>query len=517
MKRIRTPRIETLADLFIRSTQWCGQRELFVDGAHRIGGEEALAAALRLAAAFEGAGAEPGQVVAFLCRSSARHAVAWFAAPLGGYIACNLHVRETPQKLGHVLAWLGAKVLVHDDDLADIANEAIAFSGLSPAQISLGERGTAPTSWSEIVGGDRLFDPLLRRLAPDAPAAIVLSSGTTGEPKGIVHSQRTLLETAKAQFGLGGITPRTAGVLFMEPSFAAWAIIVLPLVGGKAKVVFGRQFTPEAFLQACQGERITFAPLVPTMWRRIFSADLDAYDLSSLEVVSVGGEPPSASDVDMLRRRICPNIVSQYVSSELFTASAIVASRSDFTDPARIGSGGVPGVGVDMKIIDPAGSFDDEVPTGVEGEIAVSGPSVAIGYWKDPELTAKRFRDGWWRSGDLGRIDENGLFWVTGRIDNVINTGGIKVSAEEIEAALMKHPSIAQCAVVGRQDSNFGRRIEAFCVPRGEMPTNEALAVFLRETCGLASFKIPKAFHMRTEFPTGPTGKLYRKGLVIDV
>jgi acyl-CoA synthetase (AMP-forming)/AMP-acid ligase II len=134
---LRTPFIETLSDLFIRSAQWRGRDELFVDEENRITGAEALDQALRLAQGFAGHGAAPQQVVAYLCRSSARHAVAWFASPLSGRIACSLHVRETPERLGQALDWLDAGILVHDDDLEDQAIAAVAAAGRAIRRISL--------------------------------------------------------------------------------------------------------------------------------------------------------------------------------------------------------------------------------------------------------------------------------------------------------------------------------------------------------------------------------------------
>src|SRR5664279_4426916 len=122
---LRTPFIETLSDLFIRSAQWRGRDELFVDEEHRITGADALDEALRMAQGFADNGAAPGEVVAYLCRSSARHAVAWFAAPLSGRIACSLHVRETAERLGQALAWLDAGILVHDEDLEAEAIAAV--------------------------------------------------------------------------------------------------------------------------------------------------------------------------------------------------------------------------------------------------------------------------------------------------------------------------------------------------------------------------------------------------------
>jgi acyl-coenzyme A synthetase/AMP-(fatty) acid ligase len=514
---LRTPFIETLSDLFIRSAQWRGQDELFVDETDRIAGVDALDAALKLAQGFADHGAAAGEVVAYLCRSSARHAAAWFAAPLSGRIACSLHVRETPQRLGQALAWLDAKILVHDEDLETDAIAAVMASGRPIRRISLGARGGADADYGDIVATAALFDVAANRPQSNDVAAIVFSSGTTGRPKGIVHSQKTLLEAAKGgQVVMGPITPDSATLLYMQPSFAAWPIIVLPFVAAKAKVCFGKMFTPAAFLESCQRERITKAPLVPTMWRMVFEADPENYDLSALTLVSISGEAPAPSDVRQLYDRICRNICCVYLSGEAFTASGVMANTRDLMERGKIGSSGRPAVGGDVRILAPGGGFDDEVADGETGEIAISGPSLAIGYWKDPELTREKFRDGWWRSGDLGRLDQDRYLWVSGRIDNVINTGGIKVSGEEIEHALLSHPAVAQCAVVGQPDAVIGQRIEAYLVARGAPPDADEISQFLRRERHLAGFKVPKAFHWIDAMPTGPTGKLFRRALRAD-
>ncbi|RJF76085.1 class I adenylate-forming enzyme family protein [Rhodopseudomonas palustris] len=510
--KIRTPFIETLSDLFIRSAQWRGRDELFVDDADRITGSDAFDQARALAQAYVSAGAAPGSVVAFLCRSSARHAVAWFAAPLSGRIASSLHVRETPERLGEVLAWLGAAVLVHDADLAALAGEAIARAGRPIARISLGAGDGVADDYAAAVAEAARYDVLAAPPQPSDIAAIVLSSGTTGRPKGIMHSQKTLLEAAKGgQVTMGPIPPEGATLLYMQPSFAAWAIIVLPFVAAKAKVCFGQVFTPQAFLESVQRERISMAPLVPTMWRMVFDAKPEAYDLSSLTLVTISGEAPAPTDVRTLYDKFCRNIACIYLSGEAFTASAVIAGTTDLMQRGKIGSSGRPVVGADVCILN--GSFDDVAAEGDSGEIAVSGPSLAIGYWKDPELTREKFRDGWWRSGDLGRLDADGFLWVTGRIDNVINSGGIKVSGEEIEHALLTHPAVAQCAVVGQPDAAIGQRIEAFIVPRGDLPPAAELGDYLRRHHHFAGFKVPKHFHAVPELPTGPTGKLFRRAL----
>ena len=511
---LRTPFIETLSDLFIRSAQWRGRDELFVDDAHRITGTDALDQALRIAQGFAENGAAAGEVIAFLCRSSARHAVAWFAAPLSGRIACSLHVRETVERLGQALDWLEAKILVHDADLEAEAIAAVAASGRAIRRISLGARGRADADYGDIVATARTFDVASSRPEPSDIATIVFSSGTTGRPKGIMHSQKTLLEAAKGgQVVLGPITPDSATLLYMQPSFAAWPIIVLPYMAAKAKVCFGKLFTPTAFLEACQRARIPLAPLVPTMWRMVFEASPENYDLSALTLVSISGEAPAPSDVRQLYDRFCKNICCVYLSGEAFTASGVMANTRDLMERDKIGSSGRPVVGGDVRILAPGGGFDEEAEAGETGEIAISGPSLAVGYWKDPELTAEKFRDGWWRSGDLGRLDADNYLFVSGRLDNVINSGGIKISGEEIEHALLSHPGVAQCAVVGQPDSRLGQRIEAYLVARGAAPDAGELDRFLRQQHHLAGYKIPKAFHWLDAMPTGPTGKLFRRAL----
>lgn len=511
---LRTAACDTLRELYIRSCQWRGAQTLFADERERASGTESLERALRLARGLQRLGTQHGEVIAFLARASTRHAIGWFGGVLGGTPVCNLHVRETPQRIGEALAWLGATALLHDAELEDLARDALARAGIRCARVSLGARGTADACYDELLAAAGPVELAGPAPAPDDLAAIVLSSGSTGRPKGILHTQRTLLEAAKGgQYAFGGIGRRDATLMYMQPSFAAWAIVMLPFVGAGAKTCFGAQFTPAGFLEAVARERITLGPLVPTMWRMVFDEDLSRHDLSSLRIVTIAGEPPAARDIERLHASICPRIASLYLAGEGFTASAVVAFTEDLLREGKAASTGRPAPGVDVKIIDPAGGFDEELPPGEVGEIALSGPSLAVGYWKDPELTRARFHERWWRSGDLGRIDAEGDLWVLGRIDNLINTGGIKVSGEEVERALLGHPAVAQCAVVGAPDEAFGERIEAYIVARGAPPREAELDAHCRGPGGLAGFKLPRAYHFVSELPTGPTGKLYRRAL----
>ncbi len=507
--------MDTLNTLYRQACRRRGRGELFADAAHRLSGHTAWAGSVGMARAVQTLGIQPGAVIAFLSTCSARHAASWFGVLQGGYVACNLHLRETPQRLGETLRWLEAAVLIHDEDQADLARQAVALSGRDCPRICLGERQDAAAAWSEpAADASDASDASLPVRAPNDVAAIILSSGSTGLPKGVVHTQASLaIASTEGGFPLAMPSRSDVGLLYMQPSFAGWSIIALPLVAAGAKIVFGERFTPPSFLDTVEKERVSIAPLVPTMWRMVFNENLAARDLSSLRVATIAGEPPAASDIATLHERVCSQLVSMYLSAEGHMASGVIAFTSSLLRPGKAASTGRPAPGVRLRIIDPDGGFDDVLPQGVEGEIAIAGASMASGYWKDPELSRTRFQDGWWRSGDLGRIDEDGDLWVTGRIDNVINSGGIKVSGEEIERVLLGHPGVAQCAVAGVPDERFGRRIEAWVVSRDARLQAESLEAFCRAQPGLSSVKVPKAFHFVNALPTGPTGKVLRRAL----
>ena len=151
------------------------------------------------------------------------------------------------------------------------------------------------------------------------------------------------------------------------------------------------------------------------------------------------------------------------------------------------------------------------MPPGEIGEICLRGPSVAVGYHADPDKTAAKFVQGWWRSGDLGRLDADGFLFFEGRSDNVINTGGIKVHGEEIEAVLLSHPDIQMAAVVGVPDPKWGHRIVAHVIAR--RPLDVAAVLSFCEDNGLAGFKKPRELHVHDALPLGPTGKINRNAL----
>ncbi|MBT4114985.1 MAG: acyl--CoA ligase [Rhodospirillaceae bacterium] len=506
------PLYPTIAAVIERACHWKGGGEILCDRRERLSGIELWRDANAIAAGLGSAGLQKGDVAAFLCASSARFAVTFIACQIIGVVPCCLHTRQSRDNNAKTADFVGARLLIADAAHIEDATAIAEATGIRLMALD----GGAETSYERLKSAsDGRFVP--GQAEPGDAALLLLSSGTTGKPKCVQHTQATLAATAlMGPYNYRCFSPDDVTVVAMEPSFAAWIHTALPFIAMRGRVVFDDRFDPGAFLEIVQREKITLAPLVPTAWRMVLAAGPEDYSLGSLKSAFFSGEPGSASLVRELNERICRGVVTSYLSSEGGCASGIVADTGVLLNAGDAASTGRPVPGANLRLIDPDGGLEDQVPTGAVGEIAITSASVAQGYFRDPSRSREKFADGWWRSGDLGRIDENGALFIKGRLDNRINSGGIKVHAEEIEAALLGHPKVRQAGVVGVDDATWGQRIEAHLVTETPPPSADDISDYCRNHSSLPKALLPKAIHFHDSLPTGPTGKLYRRALITD-
>jgi len=181
----------------------------------------------------------------------------------------------------------------------------------------------------------------------------------------------------------------------------------------------------------------------------------------------------------------------------------------DYSDPNKLESVGKPGMESEIRVVKPGGAPDDLVPAGESGEVLVSGPSVANRLWEQPELARRIFVGRWWRSGDLGQLDADGYLYLRGRIDDMIISGGINILPNEIEEAVLGHPAVSECVVIGLPSEQWGQQVTAFVICTSSV-TEAELAEHL-DARGLASYKKPREYRFVNELPRGNTGKVSRK------
>jgi len=500
----------TIPAAVLSTCRWKAGEPLLCEGELRLTGAETYAriGALRDALARQGIG--HGSTVALLGASSAALAVTLFAATELGAVCCFIHAYEREDHNAAVLRQIEARLLIVGPQdtyrakgarIAESAGVAVGIVSADATAIDFGSAAPAAAPTPQ------------RSVMPDDAAMLLLSSGTTGKPKAILHTHRSLMATAACGAAVyGRCSERDSVAIGMQPSFAAWTLTMLPFFAARARICFSEWTSPQDYLALLAREKITVAPLVPTVWRMVVAAEPEQHDLSALQIAFFSGEPGSSRLIDALAA-IAPEVRTAYLASEIGCACGIAGGLDVLAQPGKAASVGRPVPNADLRIVDPESAALRDVATGEVGEIAVRGASLAKGYWKNDELTAARFVDGWWRSGDLGLIEADGYVFVKGRIDNRINSGGIKIHAEEVEAALLTHPDIAMAAVVGEPDAQWGERVVAHVVSRNVNLTAAAIGEFCATAGLLSGRKIPKAIYFHDRLPTGPTNKLYRQAL----
>jgi acyl-CoA synthetase (AMP-forming)/AMP-acid ligase II len=509
----------TLRSLLHRSAHWYPQHEAAVDGTARLTYARLLDRVQRMAKLLHDCGVRKGDRVALLTYPCVSHLIALFGAIELGAIPCALHVRESAATLTAVLRRLSPRVLVYDGALEALATtlraqirfitDAVrAVSEATPAEPA--SPGADPTIPADLDRYTLDFEPM--PIAADDVAVIILSSGTTGIPKGVMHTHRTQTASASAGAHMVGARPGSAIVNASSTAFVGWYNCTLPFLGAAGKVAFQAHWDPREFLRRLQDERATFAFLVPTMWRMLLAQGVERYDLSTLECAAYAGEAMDATTLARLRERICRRVLNVYGATE--TGAWAGGTAMPIVDPAgetRLGSVGKPLAGSDLRIVRPGGTAQDVLPWGEEGEILIRGASVSGAIWDQPQVARARMEGPWWHSGDLGALDAEGFLYLHGRVDDMIISGGINILPNEIEEALRSHPAVADCAVVGVPDERWGQRVVGFIVARNVV-TAEALDTHLQGS-GVSSYKHPRDYRFVTELPRGNTGKVARSAL----
>ncbi|HZS93959.1 MAG TPA: AMP-binding protein, partial [Chloroflexota bacterium] len=340
-------------------------------------------------------------------------------------------------------------------------------------------------------------------------AVLLYTSGTTGRPKGAELTHDNMSTNARTMATtLVKATPEDVimGCLPLFHSFGLTCALNTAVFAGASLALLPR-FDPVKVLETIEREKVTVFEGVPTMYAALLHAPNAAqYDTGSLRTCISGG---SAMPVELLRQfeaTFGAPILEGYGLSE----TSPVASFNHPDRERKVGSIGTQVAGVRMRVVDDAGR---DVPVGEIGEIAIQGENVMKGYWRRPAETTAAIPDGWFRSGDLARADEEGYFYIVDRKKQLIIRGGYNVYPREVEEALYEHPAIAEAAVVGIKHPTLGEEVgAAVALAPGKTATAEELRAFAGER--VAPYKCPRYVWFVDALPKGPTGKILHREIV---
>jgi acyl-CoA synthetase (AMP-forming)/AMP-acid ligase II len=335
---------------------------------------------------------------------------------------------------------------------------------------------------------------------------MAFTSGTTGDPKGVLHCFNTTLYASELINRDMLVTDQDVLLIWLPVGLNWGYLTLLQTVMAGARAVLMERFTAGGALELIQKERVTFIPTAPASLVMILNEpELDKYDISSLRVVVTGGASAAIETIREYQARMKGHLIELYGMLETG-----FHTYTRFTDDPEKVNGTIGRLAGDMglRIIDEAGK---DVPYGEEGEIAAYGPSVHLGYYNNPRANAELFTDDdWFRSGDLGKfVDDAGNVMIVGRRKEMINRGGKKFFPREIEEILYTHPKVLHAAIVGAPDARLGERNCLCVIPRGDAEiTLDEMVDFLRGD--VANYKLPEMLEMFNELPFTPTGKLQR-------
>ncbi len=469
-------------------------------------------AANQVANALVAQGIKPGDRVGMMLPNVPQFPIIYFGILKAGAIAVPMNVLLKGREVAYYLSDSESSALFYWDMFAA---DATAGAVEAPSVQNLIQVGVAPAEPPE--GGQDFFafmgrqKPTFDTVAtdPDDTCLLIYTSGTTGQPKGAELTNLNLFECAHLGTHIFTFDAKDVilAVLPMFHSFGLSNVLNGGIHGGITLTLVPR-FDADKILQVIQRDKVTLFLGVPTMYFALLNhPERSTYDLSSLRLCVSGGASIPGEVIRAWGQSTGTRILEGYGLSE--TSPTATFNQLDLGQ--KVGSIGKPIWGVEVKIFD---EQDNEVPQGERGEIVIKGHNVMKGYWRRPEATAEAIKHGWFHSGDIGYIDDEGFIFVVDRKKEMIIRGGFNVYPREIEEVIYMHASVAEAAVVGVPDEKFGEEIHAVVAAKPGMTIDpEELIAFVKER--VAAYKYPRTVDVVKELPKGPTGKIMKREIML--
>lgn len=498
----------TIGDLVERCCAAYGDDTALITDERRHSFRDVLSRIRRTGRALRSLGLESGDRVALLMDDRPELLDVYYGAMWAGLTLVPLNSRLGVDDHAYILADSGATALCHDVEhagrVAKIRDEGVVQHVLC-ADVDGVVDGGLPLA--PLVEAEREA-PAGSAATPNSLAGIFYTGGTTGRPKGVMHSHRTFLAAVVSEMLEMGLGERET-FAHVAPLTHASGLFVLPTwLRGGTNVVLGG-FDPERFLYAIERERITATLMVPTMIYVLLDVpDLRTWDTTSLGTVIYGAAPIGRERLGQALDTFGPVFAQLYGQTEAPNQLTVLSKQAHADAIAQgntevLTSCGRPVVMADVRIAD-----DDlrTVPTGEVGEIVARCPHLMLGYWNKPEETESAVRDGWLCTGDLARMDESGLVYIVDRKKDMIVSGGFNVYPKDVERALFEHPSVRDVCVIGVPDEKWGEAVKAVVVANGaDAVTEDELIGFAKERAG--SVMAPKSVDFVEAIPLTAVGK----------
>jgi long-chain acyl-CoA synthetase len=477
---------------------WRAQHDASVFDGQRWSYAQVGEEADRLSVGFAAQGIAAGVRVLMLLSNRPEFLTVLLALQRLGAIAVPVGVREQRPGLAYIANQCGAMAIVFDDKLAD----RVPHLTDSPALL----QRIATNSLATLANTAQAIAPATPTRETDV-AVILYTSGTTGQPKGAMLTHLSIAHSALHFQACMGLGPHDRSALAVPASHVTGLIAIIATmwqVGGAVVIV--PEFKADAFVRLMARERVSHTLMVPAMYTLcLLSPVFGEADLSAWRVGGYGGAPMPVATIDALAQAL-PGLTLQNAYGATETTSPATMIPAGLTR-AHADSVGVALPAADIRVMDDDGR---EVTPGSTGELWIGGPMVVPGYWANPQATAREFTAGYWHSGDMGSVDEQGFVRIVDRKKDMLNRGGFKIYSVEVENVLMAWPGVVEAAIVGKPCPVLGERVHAFVHAPALQPDDAALKRHCAER--LADYKVPESFTWSPEpLPRNANGKVMKR------
>lgn len=475
----------------------------------------------RFANALIDLGIETGDRVSLFMHNSAEFAVAVYAIGRAGAIINPVNYRLAEGELAYVLEDSASNVLLYEEETSETVRGALETESGLPVERFIyvdddGRDTPDRASGFHALSGKADATPPDVEVSSEDPFTVVYTSGTTGRPKGVVHSHEDTTYHSMLYNGQKSIDYRVVGVSAMPMYHVAelnCGLLPRANVGGTSVIL--HSFDPRRVLELVDSEEVTYLFVASRTWSTLLDeADRMDFNGESLELGVYGAAPMPPSLLEDCMEMFTDRWATAYGMTEMGPNATFLLP---FEVEEKLGSVGRPAPNHEVRIVEPTEEEDpddpvtpsDTLPTGATGEIILDGPPMMKEYWRLPDRTADVVRDGWFFTGDAGYLDEDTHLYLVDRIDDMILSGGENIYPTEVENVLYRHDAVAEVAIVGEDDDEFGERVAAYVVASADVSAEE-LDVFCRESPDIADFKRPRKYYFLKELPKNPSGKIQK-------
>jgi acyl-CoA synthetase (AMP-forming)/AMP-acid ligase II len=466
----------------------------------RVSYAELSARADRLARGLLDRGLEPGQRFAFLLPNGSQIVECYLACARSGIVGVPLSERLTAAELSHQLEDSGAAALLYPVESASLVAQVAASGGCPELVISL-QPNAGTLDYESLLASAAGSAPEVSP-RPEDPLCVMYTGGTTGVSKAAIQTQESWAASVQAVASRWRLSRGDRHLVVLPMDHVSWFSTAAMLhVGGEVQLAWG--WSPAEVLEMVERDRITVLNMIPTMLGDLVeqAAGGDARDLSSLRLLTVAGSPMPVEMYHRAHALFGQIIGCIYGMTE--SSGPVTFLLPEDLSVERLRSGGRPGPGIELAILDEDGyETDGSEP----GEIGLRGAQMTVGYLNQREETERAFKDGWFLSGDVGVVDEHDFLYIVDRQKDMIKSGGFNVYPKEVEEVLYEHPEVVEAAVVGLPHPRWIEAVHAAVVlKRGAAIEEDGLRAFCRER--LPGYKVPKEIHLEQELPRTKVNK----------